>query len=210
MQCHPLSQNLHESIKNEPFKIPEDDGNDLTHTFFNPDREGWLLKLGECCLQRAGAGLCLHTRPCTVGKVTSRKDMNAGSAPQGETCGDWRHAARSTVTCTCSPRFHARSGRPAFVSGPLGPLPSLPSGSQEGGQLCPSLLPITPPRPWRSCSPAPVHHQRLHPPPRQRAWQPRGPPRTPALALPLSSPLSHLHSSVTRDNKDVSLLPLPE
>lgn len=42
-----LLQNLYESIKNEPFKIPEDDGNDLTHTFFNPDREGWLLKLGE-------------------------------------------------------------------------------------------------------------------------------------------------------------------
>lgn len=40
-------QNLYDSIKNEPFKIPEDDGNDLTHTFFNPDREGWLLKLGE-------------------------------------------------------------------------------------------------------------------------------------------------------------------
>lgn len=40
-------QNLYESIKNEPFKIPEDDGNDLTHTFFNPDREGWLLKLGK-------------------------------------------------------------------------------------------------------------------------------------------------------------------
>ena len=42
-----LPQNLYESIKNEPFKIPEDDGNDLTHTFFNPDREGWLLKLGR-------------------------------------------------------------------------------------------------------------------------------------------------------------------
>lgn len=42
-----LSQNLYESIKSEPFKIPEDDGNDLTHTFFNPDREGWLLKLGQ-------------------------------------------------------------------------------------------------------------------------------------------------------------------
>ena len=39
-------QNLYDSIRNEPFKIPEDDGNDLTHTFFNPDREGWLLKLG--------------------------------------------------------------------------------------------------------------------------------------------------------------------
>lgn len=46
--CVSLYQNLYESIKNEPFKIPEDDGNDLTHTFFNPDREGWLLKLGEC------------------------------------------------------------------------------------------------------------------------------------------------------------------
>uniref|UniRef100_UPI00358F0540 cytohesin-1-like n=3 Tax=Myxine glutinosa TaxID=7769 RepID=UPI00358F0540 len=41
-----LLRNLYESIKNEPFKIPEDDGNDLTLTFFNPDREGWLLKLG--------------------------------------------------------------------------------------------------------------------------------------------------------------------
>lgn len=44
--CFFPPQNLYESIKNEPFKIPEDDGNDLTHTFFNPDREGWLLKLG--------------------------------------------------------------------------------------------------------------------------------------------------------------------
>ena len=42
-----LGQNLFDSIKSEPFSIPEDDGNDLTHTFFNPDREGWLLKLGE-------------------------------------------------------------------------------------------------------------------------------------------------------------------
>ncbi|KAK3520431.1 hypothetical protein QTP70_024185 [Hemibagrus guttatus] len=42
----PSIKNLYESIKSEPFKIPEDDGNDLTHTFFNPDREGWLLKLG--------------------------------------------------------------------------------------------------------------------------------------------------------------------
>ncbi|KAA8585073.1 hypothetical protein FQN60_003767 [Etheostoma spectabile] len=41
-----LLRNLYDSIKSEPFKIPEDDGNDLTHTFFNPDREGWLLKLG--------------------------------------------------------------------------------------------------------------------------------------------------------------------
>uniref|UniRef100_A0A8C1NSF8 Cytohesin 4b n=1 Tax=Cyprinus carpio TaxID=7962 RepID=A0A8C1NSF8_CYPCA len=41
-----LLTNLYNSIRNEPFKIPEDDGNDLTHTFFNPEREGWLLKLG--------------------------------------------------------------------------------------------------------------------------------------------------------------------
>ena len=41
-----LFQSLYDSIKKEPFKIPEDDGNDLTHTFFNPDKEGWLLKQG--------------------------------------------------------------------------------------------------------------------------------------------------------------------
>ncbi|XP_030638685.1 cytohesin 4b [Chanos chanos] len=41
-----LLKKLYDSIQSEPFKIPEDDGNDLTHTFFNPDREGWLLKLG--------------------------------------------------------------------------------------------------------------------------------------------------------------------
>lgn len=58
-QCHLLPQNLYESIKNEPFKIPEDDGNDLTHTFFNPDREGWLLKLGKRC----PSGLGLLTGP---------------------------------------------------------------------------------------------------------------------------------------------------
>lgn len=39
-----LLASLFESIKQEPFKIPEDDGNDLMHTFFNPDREGWLWK----------------------------------------------------------------------------------------------------------------------------------------------------------------------
>merc|ERR1712156_1368427 len=37
---------LFDSIKTEPFKIPEDDGNDLMHTFFNPDKEGWLWKQG--------------------------------------------------------------------------------------------------------------------------------------------------------------------
>ncbi|RDD42053.1 Cytohesin-1 [Trichoplax sp. H2] len=37
---------LFEDIKSKPFKIPEDDGSDLTYTFFNPDREGWLVKEG--------------------------------------------------------------------------------------------------------------------------------------------------------------------
>lgn len=41
-----LLVSLFESIKKEPFKIPEDDGNDLMHTFFNPIKEGWLLKQG--------------------------------------------------------------------------------------------------------------------------------------------------------------------
>jgi len=41
-----LLMSLYESIKTEPFKIPEDDGNDLMHTFFNPDKEGWLWKQG--------------------------------------------------------------------------------------------------------------------------------------------------------------------
>ncbi|XP_015215044.1 cytohesin-3-like isoform X1 [Lepisosteus oculatus] len=41
-----LLSKLYEGIRNEPFKIPEDDGDDVTHTFFNPDREGWLWKLG--------------------------------------------------------------------------------------------------------------------------------------------------------------------
>lgn len=49
-----LLRNLYDSIRNEPFKIPEDDGNDLTHTFFNPDREGWLLKLGTSLPEPAG------------------------------------------------------------------------------------------------------------------------------------------------------------
>ncbi|XP_068434756.1 cytohesin-2-like isoform X2 [Clinocottus analis] len=41
-----LLTKLYSSIRSEPFKIPVDDGNDLTLTFFNPDREGWLLKMG--------------------------------------------------------------------------------------------------------------------------------------------------------------------
>lgn len=56
-------QNLYDSIRNEPFKIPEDDGNDLTHTFFNPDREGWLLKLGTSPADPAGS-LCRGKLVC--------------------------------------------------------------------------------------------------------------------------------------------------
>ncbi|XP_055591951.1 cytohesin-1 isoform X2 [Uranotaenia lowii] len=41
-----LLESLYESIRTEPFKIPQDDGNDLMHTFFNPDKEGWLWKQG--------------------------------------------------------------------------------------------------------------------------------------------------------------------
>ncbi|XP_046643978.1 cytohesin-1-like isoform X1 [Daphnia pulicaria] len=41
-----IQESIYDSIKAEPFKIPEDDGNDLMHTFFNPDREGWLWKQG--------------------------------------------------------------------------------------------------------------------------------------------------------------------
>ena len=40
-------QELYESIRDEPFKIPEDDGNDLTKTFFNAEREGMLTKEGR-------------------------------------------------------------------------------------------------------------------------------------------------------------------
>jgi len=41
-----FNQDLYNNIKKEPFKIPEDDGNDLMHTFFNPVKEGWLCKQG--------------------------------------------------------------------------------------------------------------------------------------------------------------------
>ncbi|KHJ41836.1 Sec7 domain protein [Trichuris suis] len=41
-----LLSKFYESIRAEPFKIPEDGGKDLMHTFFNPDREGWLWKQG--------------------------------------------------------------------------------------------------------------------------------------------------------------------
>lgn len=53
-----LLRNLYDSIWNEPFSIPDDDGNGLTHTFFNLDQKGQLLKLGGVrWRRRVGAGL---------------------------------------------------------------------------------------------------------------------------------------------------------
>ena len=34
------------SIKEEPFKIPDETYDDLMYTFFSPEKEGWLLKEG--------------------------------------------------------------------------------------------------------------------------------------------------------------------
>lgn len=42
-----LLESLYDSIKQEPFKIPEEAGDELMLTFFNPDREGWLWKQGS-------------------------------------------------------------------------------------------------------------------------------------------------------------------
>ena len=39
-------QSLYDNIKKEAFKVPEDDGSDITRTFFNPDNEGFLTKEG--------------------------------------------------------------------------------------------------------------------------------------------------------------------
>ncbi|KRY88271.1 Cytohesin-3 [Trichinella pseudospiralis] len=41
-----LLASFYECIRAEPFKIPEDSGKEFMHTFFNPDREGWLWKQG--------------------------------------------------------------------------------------------------------------------------------------------------------------------
>ena len=41
-----LLTSLYDSIKKEPFKILDDDCGDLSTAFFNPDKEGWLLKQG--------------------------------------------------------------------------------------------------------------------------------------------------------------------
>ncbi len=44
----PLSthtQDLYEQVKKEEFKVPDGEGG-LAETFFNPEREGWLMKEG--------------------------------------------------------------------------------------------------------------------------------------------------------------------
>lgn len=144
MQGHLLPQNLYESIKNEPFKIPEDDGNDLTHTFFNPDREGWLLKLGEWSLWAGAAHGDLEREG--VRALWDRGHLRKV------------HSLR--------PPPHSLSGRdgPGQSSEYLVVLPSRPLTHREGGQQCPSfhLPPHT--RVSGSCSPA--RHHLLHPPPR--------------------------------------------
>jgi len=37
---------IYNSIKEEPFKIPDESYDDLMFTFFSPDKEGWLVKQG--------------------------------------------------------------------------------------------------------------------------------------------------------------------
>lgn len=86
-----LGQNLFDSIKSEPFSIPEDDGNDLTHTFFNPDREGWLLKLGERPTDtrrrmhiHAHAGTHCHTH--TRARVGTHRHMHTDTRVSTRRC----------------------------------------------------------------------------------------------------------------------------
>jgi cytohesin len=49
--CEDISEdlllNLYENIRNEPFKSPDEDGNELGQAFYNPDRAGYLEKLNS-------------------------------------------------------------------------------------------------------------------------------------------------------------------
>ncbi len=47
---------IYRSIRDEPFRIPEESYDDLMYTFFSPEREGWLVKQGGRW-GRAGGGL---------------------------------------------------------------------------------------------------------------------------------------------------------
>ncbi|XP_011372898.1 cytohesin-2 isoform X4 [Pteropus vampyrus] len=131
-----LLRNLYDSIRNEPFKIPEDDGNDLTHTFFNPDREGWLLKLGgrytaALAPQHQTRGGGWGSGSWALGWQTGSESVepHAGGGPvPGPRC-----------ACPClSVSSHAslcpRPASPAFplLALPLSPLPTLP----EALSLC--------------------------------------------------------------------------
>ncbi len=49
---------IYRSIRDEPFRIPEESYDDLMYTFFSPEREGWLVKQGgrwvlECFLKES-------------------------------------------------------------------------------------------------------------------------------------------------------------
>ena len=41
-----FQEQIYWSIKEEPFKIPDETYDDLMYTFFSPEKEGWLLKEG--------------------------------------------------------------------------------------------------------------------------------------------------------------------
>ena len=41
-----MQEQIYWSIKEEPFKIPDETYDDLMYTFFSPEKEGWLLKEG--------------------------------------------------------------------------------------------------------------------------------------------------------------------
>lgn len=113
-----LPQNLYESIKNEPFKIPEDDGNDLTHTFFNPDREGWLLKLGAW--RAAGGTRCGPLRPDPAGaQAPGMAFVRRLAAPRAHgRCRD-PHPVRRRPSCRVhGPGNALASGKPRRLSVP--------------------------------------------------------------------------------------------
>ena len=39
-------EQVYQNIKEEPFKIPDENYDDIMMTFFSPEKEGWLLKQG--------------------------------------------------------------------------------------------------------------------------------------------------------------------
>ena len=43
-----MQEQIYWSIKEEPFKIPDETYDDLMYTFFSPEREGWLMKQVHC------------------------------------------------------------------------------------------------------------------------------------------------------------------